>query len=411
MWGDRVEEALDICLARVESGEASPEEALSAYPELRAELEPLLLLALELRSMPRVLAPESLRTTRRPLFIGREVPRVAPWYARAWVPSLARIAAGVALALLLLGGTVAASASSLPEEPLYPVKLVVENARLALTSDPRSRAELEIQFAARRLEEVEAAAQQGRVTAVERGLALYERQLEVAVQRIGTTGNAPPTTDPVIETSLARQQEQLAEVYDRAPAAAKPAILHAMEVSRKGIERSEGRRDGGSGGAADDKQRLEATPLPAAPVPTRAVPTARPGGDRDGAERRGKPSPSPTATAQPRRGDDGRSDDGERRRGEDGLSLNRGENGQVALSPTTQPPGEAARVATPTPRPWVFPSPTATPEAGQDRRDRRDESAARDGRDSRELTPETRMEERQRGDRDSREPSSRGRSR
>ena len=52
------------------------------------------------------------------------------------------------------GGAVVASADSMPDSPLYPVKLAVEQARLALTFDDAGKAEMHLKFARERVREM-----------------------------------------------------------------------------------------------------------------------------------------------------------------------------------------------------------------------------------------------------------------
>lgn len=59
-------------------------------------------------------------------------------------------------------GTAAASLESLPGEPLYPLKTVVEKVQLRLASNDQERANLQIKFANTRLEELEKALEQNK---------------------------------------------------------------------------------------------------------------------------------------------------------------------------------------------------------------------------------------------------------
>lgn len=346
-----VEAALADCLARLESGEATLEEALCSYPELRPELEPLLVLAMELRSAPKVSAPEGLRSFKRPVFATPAVPAptrspLLPWGWRvlrptpAWATPMARLAAGVALSAMLLGGTMVASAGSLPEEPLYPLKLAVENAQMALTPDPQRRAELEIQFAGRRLQEVEAAARQGKIQAVEQGLALYEERVEGAVDRVQTAGTVSQGESQQFQESLAHQQEQLFRVYEQVPAAAQPAILHAMEVSQRGVARSGKKPGDGEEKAAETPKSTTGVPTP--PAPTRVVPADLPGkGHEPQAKARLAPVPTATEEAEEQpleksRGD-GRRGDGEKEREKDASGL-RAEDSGLGVKDSSQSP-------------------------------------------------------------------------
>lgn len=61
----------------------------------------------------------------------------------------------IALIVVLSGGGVTmASQASLPGETLYPVKIITENVREAITLNPESKAKLEVRFAAERVAEV-----------------------------------------------------------------------------------------------------------------------------------------------------------------------------------------------------------------------------------------------------------------
>ena len=373
-----VEKALAECLARVESGEATVEEALRGYSDLRSELEPLLRLAVGLGDLPQVSAPDSLRTFKRPVFttpqavpvsVRRRLPLIGWQLLRptpAWITPGARLAAALVLTVMLLGGTMVASAGSLPEEPLYPLKLAMESAQLALTPDPQRRAELEMQFAGRRLQEVESAAREGRIQVVEQGLALYEKRVEGALDTVQSTGAVPSGESRQIEDSLERQQETLARVYTQVPAAAQPAIQRAMEVSQQGATRG-GKKavDGDTDGKAAPTSQ-PGTVVPAAPVPTQARPTEVPVPDK-GHEPSDetRPAVSPTSTPEPREAAGERVDssngekDSDRGRGQDrDEQKSRKERESSSPQPLVPIASHSQRLAlvTPTPRP----SPTAT---------------------------------------------------
>ena len=68
------------------------------------------------------------------------------------------------LLVVVFGGTTAtafAAQGSLPSEPLYPIKTLVEDIRLALTSDPEAEVQLLMQLSTERMEEIAAMVQQG----------------------------------------------------------------------------------------------------------------------------------------------------------------------------------------------------------------------------------------------------------
>lgn len=71
-----------------------------------------------------------------------------------WLSAFAHVAAVLLLLFVTLFGTMTVSARSLPGEPLYPVKRLVERGQLAFASDEQSL-DLRLRFAERRLDEFE----------------------------------------------------------------------------------------------------------------------------------------------------------------------------------------------------------------------------------------------------------------
>ncbi len=176
-----LESVLDECLNRIEAGK---EEALDAcvaeHPALARELEPLLHLAVDLEALREDVppAPGRLLAGRQKLL--QEAARLKALqeektrarHLPLWPLNLrsllqrstvvAALAAVLAVALLG-GGTIAASATTLPGDTLYPVKRMTEQFQLVLTLDREAKAELVEKLDERRREEAKAVASIGRV--------------------------------------------------------------------------------------------------------------------------------------------------------------------------------------------------------------------------------------------------------
>ena len=161
----KIEDILDNCLERLFKGE-SIEDCLRDYPWQASELEPLLKTSFALlqksaaiQANPEFKArvhsqlQEMLRAKREKA----EKKAIVPIWRRRWAVAMTTV-----LVILLSGvGMVAASASALPDEPLYTVKLAAEQARMALAFSDMDRAELHIRFAERRATEIAEIACQG----------------------------------------------------------------------------------------------------------------------------------------------------------------------------------------------------------------------------------------------------------
>lgn len=161
-----VDEILDHCLLEVTAGRLSVEDCLNQYPQAAAQLGPLLRTAVKVHSMPR---SPGLATDKRRAIEQQLLNRAAQFKPRAASPEsgvpvrrVLRLRFGLlalAIVLLFMGGlgAVTASATSLPNDVLYPVKRLTEKITLA-TSDAAARANLHIELARRRLDEFEAMA-------------------------------------------------------------------------------------------------------------------------------------------------------------------------------------------------------------------------------------------------------------
>jgi len=160
------EDILNECLERMLKGE-SIEDCLRAYPERASELEPLLKTSLVLIRTSSAIQPNSefkdrVHSRLQAMFYAKQEKaerrtRIPIWYRR-WALAMTAI-----LGFLLIGvGTVAVSAYSLPDEPLYPVKLAGEQVRLILAFSDMDKAKLHIQFAERRAVEITEMACQGK---------------------------------------------------------------------------------------------------------------------------------------------------------------------------------------------------------------------------------------------------------
>lgn len=146
-------DALDACLEQMRRGQTVGQ-ALAALSDDADELRPLLELSGRIEGLPQPnvsldglartvarLSGELVATKRRP---------GVRWFSR---PVWTRAAAIVLLVLVAGWGTVNASASAIPGNLLYPVKLFTERARFFLTLNTEDRAELRIVFSSRRLKE------------------------------------------------------------------------------------------------------------------------------------------------------------------------------------------------------------------------------------------------------------------
>jgi len=255
---------LDECLERLLVKGETIEQCLQSYPEQAAELEPLLQTALATKGalimQPRPEFKAKARYQFRSALQEVAFQRRRPFFG--WLPRWATAVIIVLVLLLAGGGVVAAAGNSMPDNPLYPVKLATEQAQLALTPSDMNKAELYAKLADRRVVEIIYMANKGDVRQVEVITQRLDERLTMLARLASATkvGGAPKALAPSEETvgdrdvrvranNQAKLRTTLAyyavnhpaglrAALDKAPESAKPALRRAIAVSVAGYERA-----------------------------------------------------------------------------------------------------------------------------------------------------------------------------
>jgi hypothetical protein len=159
-------DTLEICLQELEDG-ADLEAVLSRYPDLAAELRPILNASMMARTMAAPApSPEAVRRGRAKLLQRASEMRegkTAP--TKRMIPIFQRLAISFTLTAFFLAsgtGLVGASSKALPGENLYPVKRSWEDVRLFFTFNPNRKESLASEFESERLNEVSELLTEGR---------------------------------------------------------------------------------------------------------------------------------------------------------------------------------------------------------------------------------------------------------
>jgi hypothetical protein len=150
--------------------------------------------------------------------------------ARRWRPIRLTSALVAALAVLLVG-TAVASAQSLPNSPLYPIKRFDEGLRATLTLGAQARFSYHLELARIRLAEAQAMVDAGRLDLAEVALESYEADLSEAAAEAEQAGSA--ADQALLESRL----QQAIQVHDAQLAhlqgqVTNPAALAAIQAAR-----------------------------------------------------------------------------------------------------------------------------------------------------------------------------------
>ena len=160
--------------------------------------------------------------------------------------SLVLVATVIALIVLLpflADGTrtaLAASEEALPGDTLYPVKTVAENLQLTFATNDASRAELQLNFVRRRLDELTRLSEQARYSEMPSASQAYQAQLQQAIAIIERLAATDPSLAVTLadkaNTEIARHIEVLTALLAKVPDSAKKGIATALQASDKSIE-------------------------------------------------------------------------------------------------------------------------------------------------------------------------------
>jgi len=129
----------------------------------------------------------------------------------------------------------------LPDNPFYPLQTAIERIQLMLTTDPESRARLHLQFAERRLVELNETIVRVKFQYALKLRTEYENEMNETEKEINRTvalgRNATVLAEHVSNVTY-KHILVLERVLEKVPDQAKPAIEHVINVSIRGHERA-----------------------------------------------------------------------------------------------------------------------------------------------------------------------------
>jgi hypothetical protein len=217
------ENILNDCLERLAMGETIMQ-CLESHPEQAEQLEPLLRTAQAAREASAILPHPEFRARARYEFHSALQEAASKKRLSLFGLRTRLVTAMVALSIILVsgGGTVVMASSSMPDNPLYPVKLASEEVQLALTPSDIDKAEVCFMQADRRVDEIVYLADKGDA-----------QQVDVAALRLDEClGPLVEIASPE-EVEAAAEEETLPEALMAVPEAAQVEEAAVDEATEK----------------------------------------------------------------------------------------------------------------------------------------------------------------------------------
>ena len=161
------------------------------------------------------------------------------------VTTLTAILLALAVSFGGAGATVYAAQAALPGDVLYPVKIGLEDAQVALSANEATGARLSLDFAERRMEETMALIARGRYGDLPTAADRLESEAERVTEAFGPVAQVNPeyarTLLESLDTALARHAQVLSNLLVTLPVEARPAILRAVQVCDASRQRARDR--------------------------------------------------------------------------------------------------------------------------------------------------------------------------
>lgn len=245
-------DVLDECVEEIINNKATLEECLDVHKEERSALEPLLVSTLRLREAAKI-APDQQRkrAARERLLAAVEQKAWETGVERQSIPrttrrsrnksALSRPFAKFGIVTLvfamLSSGTLVMAKESMPGNPLYPVKLAVEKARIGVAGSDEKKAALYLDFAAKRVDELKALNRQNKdnpalMEAVAKNIEAAQTASEDSAEFKSSMDDLARKNSAVLET-----------VMEKVPDKAKPAIERALSNIKDESAAKAGKRD------------------------------------------------------------------------------------------------------------------------------------------------------------------------
>ena len=238
------EELLEICLEMASRGE-DWKAFLLVYPDCSQEVEKLVILAREVREASGPVEDSAPGASAALLRLGRELAKkelqreetAHRKWGWLWGSAWAKAAFAGIVMLLVGASSVELSARTVPGNFLYPLKILTERVRFALTSDQEERVELRLTFSERRLSEVVKTLKEGKGADRE----LVSAMLDEAKAALSDATKLPESKSSAYKARIASleeiQKDRLRSVESLVPADRRKYVGEAIRMCDDGWAR------------------------------------------------------------------------------------------------------------------------------------------------------------------------------
>lgn len=307
---ERVTQIIDEKIGLIVAGRETLESVINEYPDLAELLKEDLETALVISAYKSSVEPSEnfVRQSKTRLLkriAQQDNQKISRWSVFPFF-SLNRAVMGalVAIFIFLMGAGAVTYAAGLtnPGDTLYPVKRGVEKFSTSIQTDRAQRGELELEYASRRLAEIENLTNRGDYALLGTAFLDYDQSVNLAVSDLQQTNDNQAVSKlelaQKLDQKLDEHQAKLAALKAKLPAQAQDGIDRAIEVSGRGLTVAQLAVQGIHNKTATPTPTATNTPTPTmtpsvtpTPTPTLTVTEDGTPGQSNG---RGRPTAYPT---------------------------------------------------------------------------------------------------------------------
>jgi hypothetical protein len=156
----------------------------------------------------------------------------------------------IVIGVFLIGGfsMTAAAQSALPGDALYPVKTGMEQVQLSMKTDSGAQAELYVEFAGRRLAEIEKLVDAGRYEEVSAVAAEFQVSVQKALQAVQALAATNPTRATelagILANRLVSYTQTLTRMIGSVPTPIQPSLQSAANSAQSALDNQNDNDDG-----------------------------------------------------------------------------------------------------------------------------------------------------------------------
>src|SRR3990172_991204 len=247
------EDVLDECLGRLLVENQTLEQCLQSFPQHSKELKPILETALAAEKMPATQPRAEFKERARQQFrsalqeTGLQKSRTSVNWGWLWQRSWATAVTIVLVILLAGGGTVYAASGSMPDNPLYPVKVATEQVELALTFSELGKAEIHARLADERITEIVYLAEADKPEKIALITGMMNTQLGKITALVSTpamlsSAAVAPTLEQVAKTDEAPELKQTTIAAEAPTTTPAPTLTAPLPPQAAAAENASGQK-------------------------------------------------------------------------------------------------------------------------------------------------------------------------